>query len=564
MADLDFKTVQERADDLVDNDQERVDLYERMREMFAMDWSGEPKADWIRKVVSPDAYDAAIGVMRLMMAAEPQITVASTTEEAGSAEEIVRDDQTERGLKAILRRSDRAREVAWVYDAALSATLFGEIVARVGNSADVAELSDNKVLQAQAQRVPFTIECLNPAGVFTEADAFGTKRVVITQDTTVGAVKEFWGKEADSLDGDDEDEIELYDYWDRTWRCVYVKGATDPIVLEKHELPFIPVIRKVVQGTLLWTRDEGHTVFPLLYAMYESGMWDAQNIALTMIYSIAYAMGSVPFLAVKKKSAALPDPEIDWSKPGINVELVDGVDLERIAMDAVPEEMLAVLNLVEGKVPEMLMPKVVFGQAPGATMAFSAINLLTQGGRLPLVPIQERLGDVIAAVCEVILRWSIDRAEQVEVWDAGALAKIDPARLDADRLWVDVRIEPDVPQDRMQVGTLVSQLVQSGVISRKTGREWMHILDDTAEQEQIIYERFVDKISQLYEEQGGGPLDIETLAAGLSDLAGEPGSGPLFDPSAGGLPPVIATGNPQAPAPGMPGGQMGGPGGEAI
>lgn len=563
MADLDFKKVQERADDLVDDDQERVALYETMRDMFQMKWDNQPKGDWIRKVVSPDAYDAAVGILRLMMAAEPQISVASTTSETGS-EEIVRDDQTERGLRALLRASDKRRKVAWVYDAALSAVLFGEIVARVGNSADVVELAQragNKALAALARKVPYTVECLNPGGVFTEEDAFGTRRVVIVQDTTIGAVKEFWGKEAAHLVGDDDDEVELYDYWDREWRCVYVKDTPEPILLGKHELPFIPVIRKVVQGTMLWDRDDGHTTFPLLYAMHESGMWDAQNIALTMIYSIAYAMGSVPFLAVKKKSKSLPDPEIDWSRPGINVELVEGVELERVGMEAISPDMIAVLNLVEGKVPEMLMPKVVFGQAPGATMAYAAINLLTQGGRLPLIPIQERLGDAIAEVCETIVRWILEQGEDVAMWDGGSLVTIARERLDPERLWIDVTITPDVPQDRMQLGTLVNQLVAGGVISRKTGREWMHILDDTAEQEQIIYERFVDRLTQLFEEQGGGPLDLDTVAKGL---AGELKPGPepqieepLFDPSQGGLPSVIATGAPKMPMPQIPG--IGGP-----
>lgn len=556
MAKLDFETVQERAEQMVTDDAARVGLYETMRDMFQMQWSGEPKADWIRKVVSPDAYDAAIGVLRLMMAAEPQINVPSTSEET-TGEEVVSDDVTERGLRAILRASDKRRKVSWIYDATLSAVLFGEIVARVGYSADIVKLSKNKVLEAEAEQMPFTIETLNPAGVFTREDAFGTNRVVIIENTTYGVVREFWGKEAEHLQGEDDEDCEVYDYWDRTWHCVYVKGENKPILFDKHELPFIPVVRRIVQGTQLWTRDEGHTVFPLLYPLHESGMWDAQNIALTMVYSIAYAMGSVPFVAVKKERAGLPDPEIDWSRPGINVTLHDGVDIERLNVDAVSEEMLAVLNLVEGKVPEMLMPKVVFGQSPGATMAYAAINLLTQGGRLPLVPIQERLADVISEVCEIILRWILEEGADVELWDDGQWARIETDRLDEKRLWINVTITPDIPQDRMQLGTLVNQLVSAGIISKKTAREWMHILDDTKEQEQIIYERFVERLAAMFEEAGGGLLDLDTLAQGLAEeFEAEPmGEGPLFDTSQGGLPPVMATGAPEEPVPPMvPGG----------
>lgn len=559
MAKLAFTEVQKRAEQMVNDDQARVGVCHAMRDMFQMEWSGEPKADWVRRVVSPDAYDAAMGVLRLMMAAEPQITVASSET---TVEDVVQDDVTERGLRAVLHKSDAAREISAVYDAALSATLFGEIVMRVGYSADVADLAQkagNKALAEAARQVPFTIETLNPAGVYTESDAFGTRRVVIVEETTVGAVREFWGKLAAEIQGDEETEVELRDYWDREWRCVYVREHQAPILLERHELPFIPVVRRVVQGTGLWTRDDGARVWPLLYAMYQSGMWDAQNISLTMVYSLAYAMGSVPFIVTEKDSPNLPDPDIDWSRPGVNATLPKGVRLNRLALNAIPDEMLQVLNLVESKTPEMLMPKVVFGQAPSGSMSFSAINLLSQGGRLPLVPIQERLGDALAAVCEIILRWAIEEKSTIELYDGGILATIDPQRLQPERLHVSVSVTPDVPQDRVQVGALVSQLVASGVISRRTGREWMHVVDDTGETEQILLERFIETMAERFAQMVGARSDQpESLEAGAEPEGAE---GPLFDPSAGGLPPVMLTGQPEGIEPLMPGGAPGMPGG---
>ena len=211
------------------------------------------------------------------------------------------------------------------------------------------------------------------------------------------------------------------------------------------------------------------------------------------------------------------------------------------------------------------MPKVIFGQSPGSSMSFSAINLLSQGGRLPLVPIQERLGDALAAVCEIILRWVIEEAESIEVWDAGVLASIDPKKLASDRLHVTVKITPDVPQDRVQMGALVGQLVGSGVISRRTGREWMHILDDTAETEQILLERFVELMAEEYARKIGARSDVgEALGGGEEVIQPEPlGSGPLFDPNQGGLPSVMATGQPQV-EPLMPGGMQGSGGAEVV
>lgn len=561
---VDFKTIQKRAEELVKNDQARVALFDAMREMFQMEWAGQPKADWVRKVISPDAYDAAMGILRLMMAAEPQITVASPET---TTEDVVRDDVTERALRAVLRAAARAQEVDPVHDAALSAVLFGEVVLRVGNSADVAALAPKAtraLMETRARRVPFTIECLNPGGVFTASDAFGLRRVVIVEETTTGAVREAWGTAARDLDGDDDDQVELYDYWDREWRCVWVKDAPTPLIREKHELPFIPIVRRVVQGTTLWTRQDGEQVWPLLYAMYKSGLWNAQNIALTMVYSLAYAMGSVPFLALEKESQNQPDPDIDWTRPGVNVRLLKGQKLTRVVMDAVPQEMLQVLQLVEGKTPEMLIPKVVFGQAPGASMSYSAINLLSQGGRLPLVPIQERLGEALAATLEIVLRWVIEEGKPVELWESGTLATLDPERLDPDRLWVEVEISPDVPMDRMQTLALVNQAVASELISKRTGRQWLHVTDDTAETEQILLERYISRMADAYAQAVAQESD---LPAALGEEEGgmtpeeavpELGEGPLFNAAQGGLPSVMVeppTVEPQMP--GAPGGLIG-------
>lgn len=564
MTTLDIQTARDRAQEMIDNDSGRIALCDTMRDMFLMEWDGQPAADWVKRVVSPDAYDAAVGITRLIMAAEPAITVASPE---STVEELARDDETERALRAILRRSEEARETSAIIDAALSAVLFGEVVFRVSSGRDLATLArenKNTALAEAAERVPYMLECLNPAGVYTQADALGTRRAVIVETTTAGTVRELWGKRAENVTDDDTAEVELYDYWDRTHRAVWVKNGAD-ILSEPHGLPFVPIIRRVVQGTGLWTWTQGETVFPLLYGLHKSGFWDAQNIAYTMIYSLAYAMGSVPFIALEKESPNQPDPEIDWTRPGINMTLYKGQKLHRMPLDTIPAEMLQVLQVVEAKVPELLMPKVVFGQAPGASMSFSAINLLSQGGRLPLVPVQRGLGDALAAALVVVLRWAILEADAVEVYSRGVLTRLDPEALDPARLWVEVDITPDIPMDRVQLGTLVTQLEARGIISKKTAREWLHILDSTAEDEQILIEQFIAQMAAEFAQEAAKRSDLpETLGGAAAmqdgpemDITGDPGTGPMFDTGAGGLPQVQA-GVPPVVAAMMPGG-----GGEA-
>lgn len=559
-----FLSIQSSAEKMVNEDTDRVAMLEDMRDMFMMEWSGQPTAQWIRKVVSPDAFDTIMGLVRLMMASEPEINVPIP----GQTETIVKNEDMERVLRSLLRKANKTREVSALDDAVLSASLFGEVVFRVGNTQDIiarAEKSGNLVLATQAKKLPFTIDTVNPICTFAETDLLGLHKITIYDHTTAGKVRDYWGKLFDKQFAyDDDDEIELYDYWDRTWRAVWVKGEQDPIICSEHKLPFIPIVRKIVQGTKLWTRDEATTIWPILYAFYKSGMWDAQNISYTMIYSLAYAMGSVPFLGLYKKSQNQADPEIDWTSPGINVRLLEGQEIKRVVDGVIPEDMLRTLNLVEQKTPEMLMPKVVFGQSPGTNMSFSAINLLSQGGRLPIIPIQEGVATAVADVLETILMWVKDDNTERAFWNEGMRSVLNPAEIDIDELHVDVKITPDIPMDRMQIGTLVNQLVAQGVISKKRAREWLHVMDDTGETEQILLEQYTEAQAQRYAQQIGEASDIEMLAGEQAANAPEPREGPpqastegpLFDLSQGGIP-QVQMGNMPNIQPLVPGGQGG-------
>lgn len=557
---LKFSAIQDRSKAMVEQDAARVALYTDMREMFDMEWSGNPKADWVKKIVSPDAYNSVMGILRLMMNAEPQINIPRP----GESETLLRDEETERALRALLHKADEIAEVSAYHDMALSAVLFSDICVRVGNSADIIALVDkNSVLATQAKKIPFTIQTLNPATVFTESDIMGMRRVVICEIATVGDIREFWGDLADYVGQmDDTDEVTLYDYWDRTYRAVWIEDQAEPLKFGEHKLPFLPVVRRVVQGTNLWKNWNNAAIWPMLYPYMKSGFWDAQNIALTMIFSMAYAMGSVPFMQLKKKSMSQPDPRIDWDKPGINVTLEDGQELKRVDMGAIPPDMMQLLNIAENKVPQMTLPSVVFGQAPGGNMSYSGINLLTQGGRLPIVPVQERVADALSQALEIVLRWVKEEGQQRKMWDKGLLAVLDPQGIDLDSLYVGVKVAPDIPQDRMQMGTLVTQLVGAGIISKKTGREWLHILDDAAETEQFLLELFVQSQAEAMAKQIGEASDVtgiapEGLAEDTAQMA-EPGppqaatEGPLFDLSQGGIP-QVQTGNIQEIAPGIPG-----------
>jgi hypothetical protein len=263
----------------------------------------------------------------------------------------------------------------------------------------------------------------------------------------------------------------------------------------------------------------------------------------------------VPWVFIEKTSPGQPDPEVDWSRPGINGVLYPGQKLVFPSTQGIPDALMQMLTLIEGKAQEMTVPKVLFGQSPGASTSFSALNLLTQGGRLPLVPIQSAVETALSKAFRLILLWIAEKGQEITVQAGGLVADIDPQSIDQRTVWVEVQLEPRLPQDLMSLVN-ASQLAHgSGFISRRTAREWLHVADDTGEQEQIYMEQFMDAHAQQYQEAAAEAAGLETVPPQAEpELPGmEAGQGMGFNPAAGGLPQVAAGLLPDV-VPGMPGG----------
>jgi hypothetical protein len=546
----------------------RISAYEAYRDMFLMAWNNQPSADWIRKIVSPDAFDGVIAIWRLMVASgEPTISVPGVESEK---DEQAHDDLLERALRAIFHRAQRNVEVSLVGDLTLSAAVDGVAALRIGNSADVVELArsnGNEVLAGMAEQVPFTFDVLDPGTTFVDYDNYGIRRALIIERMPAGEVREFWGKKAEHVTQDETEEVEVYDWWDRKKRCVWVKDAQQWILFEEHELPFIPIVRVSTQATTLW-RDRGRLEFPLLYPLKESGMFEMHSLALTMAASTTNAMGSMPFLALIKSKRNQPDPTIDWSKPGVQVTLEEGQDIKQIATQAIPEAVLRILEIAENKGQEMVVPKVIFGQAPSGSIAFSALNLLSQAGRLPVVPIRDAVSRALSSAFEIVLRWIEHAGAELTVQAGGTVAKVDPGRIDPATVWVDVEVSPALPQDRASTMNAVSVGTGAGIISRRTARTWLNITDSTEEQEQILLEKFMDKYAERFEQEVAAEAGLleEADAPAMEGPEGLEGEGLEeesttiddlvagigYDPSRGGLPPVMGGQTPTVP-PMMPG-----------
>jgi hypothetical protein len=122
---------------------------------------------------------------------------------------------------------------------------------------------------------------------------------------------------------------------------------------------------------------------------------------------------------------------------------------------------------------ESTIPKMALGAPPQQVMAFSAISLLVQSGRLPLTATKQLGGEAIANLLIAALAWyKADPPEGGKFYDygKGSYLELSPADI-PERLALRVNLEPDLPTDKLQLAQVGQALVRDKLASRRWVRE---------------------------------------------------------------------------------------------
>jgi len=546
----DFIKLQEQCDRWVAMHAARNTMYHAMERMVQMEWDDEPKDDFIKATMSPDPHNAIIGVVRLMTSTEPQISVARGANDPQAEEQA---DKIEKVLAALWRKANREQQWPVHYGACYSAALYSEVCIQVGNSIDNLAWSAAKGEVGERQKReaverPFVYQVHNPTCVYPRYGAAGLHSVLHRYKRRLWEVQAFWGKAAADLPGDELDVVTYNDYWDDSHRCVWVNDSDRPILLEKHGLPFIPWVCRVVMGSGMYAEPDRQRT-PMLYPVWKGKWWHRQNLLYSVFYSLASQMGWPTWQVITQDGRDVP---IDLNKPGGKVNLRVGESVEPLQKMLIDVAVTQGLSIADAKMVASTLPRVVFGESPGSTMSYSAMNLLSQGGRLPLVPIEQQVGRALAEMFEITLRWIEHRGEAVEIYSTGEVAKIEPADINPTRLEVEVKLKADVPQDRLQLANLVQLLRQPGsdglpLISRLSAAELLGFMQPGDEWEQVIAEAVEAKLVNDDLRKGDQPAE---------QPPSEQAPGSMVPPRTLGMIPPVQFG-PQMAEPMVPGGNGG-------
>jgi hypothetical protein len=515
-----FERIRGRAANLRTLYGARDTLYEELRQMVHMEWSDPPTGDWIKATMSPSAYNALMGAVRLMVSTEPQINVPFDEAQAQAKQA---SGKIEQACKAMWAGSGRVAQRPVHYEAVFSALMFAEICGSVTRTADLlkqAEATKNKVLVARMQhvaaRTPYFFQVYSPATCYGDIDAFGLRGMLRRTAVTWGEVVATWGQAAEDAAGAKAltwrtyDQVTLNDWYDWQYRAVWLEDTSEWVWFDEHGLDFLPVVDQIVDGTMLFARPELQR-FPMLYAMAKSGLWKRENLGLTTVYSLIHALGSNPLMVQETDDQEAPTT-VDRTTPGGIMKVPKGERPSALLEKVVDPEQYKGLELAARLNEESTIPKMALGAPPQQVMAFSAISLLVQAGRLPLTATKQLGGEAIANLLLAALAWykadppvggASTGSAGSGFYDYGKGREIELSPADIpERLALRVSLEPDLPTDKLQLAQIGQALVRDGLASTRWVRENILMMGQSEAMDKEISDekRLVFEIQRLFQQ----------------------------------------------------------------
>ena len=569
-----FSDINAYAQDLAQMYGERDTLLQEMEKIYHLEWAEAEKLKeqfaFMYITISPGARNAIKTAIRLMTASYPRYNVPKELQR-----EIGMDvgDKIEKMCAVMMRSSDRITGQPLHMDATLSGLLYDEIHISINPTWEIAEYAKggSKAQQQRTKRIadatPFLFQVHSPIGCYPDWDYLGLRAWARKVTMKRGEILDTYGAEGEralgAKKGSGFDDVELWTYWDLENRACWIDGSADPIYLEPHDLPVIPIAVHKVEGSRLFADIIDQTE-PFLFTLYESGLWNRQNLMLSTMYTNAASRlwGSLVYTG-----PAGTEPQVDYRNPMGIISVEPGTTLDTFRQNLIDPGLTQMWAMSEQLGTESTIYKQVAGQSLGPNATYSETALLSQSGRLPLVAIQRKSGWAIGDALKVAFAIMRDTGGKYKGREGTTYAELKASDV-PESLEIEVTLETALPQDKMQ------QANQFNILYGKLSDEWLmeHILDisnPTDMQKQIMTEQATKLQFQLYlqkfEQRAQQMAQMEQAAMmqsmqGAAPVPGLPGGAQgmpqglppnetMSNPMMGGVPPEVMQGGGQGPLP---------------
>lgn len=485
MADIDQKEFEKikklagqlkSASNALHTEYREIEQMYQMRDDVNINSASHDKGD-IKITISPSARNAVVGVVRLLTSSEPRF---KCTSESGS-EKV---NEIEKLAKKMWKESSAFKRAPVWTDAVRTAVLFSDVhltVDCVDDLLKVAGMDEGERMRLNGirKRTPFLFAVRHPIEGYPYFGEHGMRAYYRLYQTTGDEIKSRWGEPAGSQ-FDDNTQYNVNDWYDLTQRIIWMDNNT-VMVYAKHKMPELPIDVQLADGSELWTKPEEMRQ-PFLYASWKGGWWKRENLVYTSIFTSMAERGTGILLGFDEEPNNIT---VEFAGPG--VRYIKAAKPRMLSDTALDPSLIAVKNqILEPIEGENTIYKQTLGQDVGNN-TFSSLSLLSQTGRLPIVPMQEAVQHGIERETMVVMRW-IKR----EGIDLEGIVDMKASDI-PDDLELTVELKVDLPQDMFRNVQIAEQAVDKQLVSR----EWVHtnlldVPDSEAMTKQIWGEKAVD------------------------------------------------------------------------
>lgn len=303
---------------------------------------------------------------------------------------------------------------------------------------------------------PIIFEVGHPLGSYPEWDAFGLSRYLSVKVVNRQYIADMYGiaAEFDAM----HDEVTLMDMWDLEYRTIWIfEEDDDPLVQAQHNLPFIPVVSYLMEGSRkLWANPDEQRQ-PFLYTMDKAGIWDMNTINLSAMATNVKTFGLIANFIYSGET------EPDYDVTGVmGVHKVRPDEkLEPIEMPINGAALQNLMSVGNDLTTQATIYTQTLGQPlGGSSTTYSETALLHQAGRLPLVTIERQVSAAAAEAMWIAMSWL--KLEPNKTFYARS--RMESIALEAKQIpehfMFDARLEIDLPQDKASIATVGAQMAK--------------------------------------------------------------------------------------------------------
>jgi hypothetical protein len=332
-------------------------------------------------------------------------------------------------------------------------------------------------------------------------------------------------------------------YYDLRDICFWMDGYDKEIKYEPHGLPLIPIVAQTVEGSRLFDGSDYYNQEPFLYTLQQTNLVERQNLMLTTLYTMLFAIGANPMFV---DFTINPDeaPEADFTEPGGVIHYRVGESRVPMAKQIIDPSLMQGWEISQDLEAQSTIYKQTLGEPLGSNAPYSMVALLSQSGRLPLIATQRKASWAIAEALEIALKWmKSDRITATAKYETYT-AELAPQDIPDD---VDIRVqlEIEMPTDKLQAANAANMLAQgeSPMVSKRWTREQILNIGQSEDMDREIWaEKAADIFAtKFFYEQLIQLAQLKQMALMPGNMGGQPGAPAGQAPM--GAPPAM----PQAP-----------------